>query len=40
MFNGIIHNSGIVEKISQGKNSAEIILKTNLIFNNTILLYK
>jgi len=35
MFNGIIHNSGIVEKISQGKNSAEIILKTNLIFNKS-----
>jgi riboflavin synthase len=35
MFNGIIHNSGIVEKISQRKNSAEIILKTNLIFNKS-----
>jgi len=35
MFNGIIHNSGIVEKISQGKNSAEIILKTNLMFNKS-----
>ena len=35
MFNGIIHNSGIVEKISQRKKSAEIILKTNLIFNKS-----
>jgi len=30
MFNGIIHNSGIIENITGGKNFAEIVLKTNL----------
>ena len=37
MFNGIIYNSGSVEKISTSKNSSEIILKTNLIFKKSEL---
>jgi riboflavin synthase len=32
MFNGIIHNIATVEKILGGKNSLEIVLKTNLAF--------
>jgi len=32
MFNGIIYNSGSVEKILDSKNSSEIIMKTNLRF--------
>jgi len=32
MFNGIIYNSGSVEKILGSKNSSEIIIKTNLRF--------
>ena len=35
MFNGIIYNNAIVEKISGGKKSTEITLKTNLFFKNT-----
>jgi len=31
MFNGIIYNTGIVEKILKKKNSLEIILKTKLL---------
>ena len=30
MFNGIIYKTGTVEKIFKGKNSLEIVLKTNL----------
>ena len=37
MFNGIIYNSGSVKKISVGKNSAEIVLKTNLPFSKSEL---
>ena len=37
MFNGIIYNSGIVEKISSGKHSLEIVLKTNLTFRKSDL---
>ena len=37
MFNGIIHNSGTVKKISGGKNSLEIVLKTNLSFKKSEL---
>jgi riboflavin synthase len=35
MFNGIIYNNAKVEKISGGKKSSEITLKTNLFFKNT-----
>ena len=35
MFNGIIYNSAIVEKISGDKKSSEIILKTSLFFNKS-----
>ena len=35
MFNGIIFNNASVEKISTGKNSSEITLKTNLFFNKS-----
>ena len=37
MFNGIIHNNGIVEKISNGKHSLEIVLKTNLTLKKSDL---
>ena len=37
MFNGIIYNSGTVEKILGGKNSLEIALKTNLSFRKSDL---
>jgi len=37
MFNGIIYNSGSVEKISSSKNSLEIVLKTNLSFKKSEL---
>jgi len=32
MFNGIIYNTGIVEKVLKAKNSIEIVLKTKLLF--------
>ena len=32
MFNGIIYNTGIVEKVLKAKNSIEIVLKTKLPF--------
>jgi riboflavin synthase len=32
MFNGIIYNLGIIEKLIKTKNSLEIILKTKIIF--------
>jgi len=37
MFNGIIYNRGIVEKILGDKNSLEIALKTNLSFRKSDL---
>ena len=37
MFNGIIHNNATVEKISSGKHSLEIVLKTNLAFRKSDL---
>ena len=37
MFNGIIYNSGVVDKISTSKHSSEIILKTRLFFNKSEL---
>jgi riboflavin synthase len=37
MFNGIIYNRGIVEKIFGDKNSLEIALKTNLSFRKSDL---
>ena len=37
MFNGIIYNSGFIDKISISKNSAEIILRTNLHFSKSDL---
>ena len=35
MFNGIIYKSATIEKISGGKNSIEISLKTNLTFKKS-----
>jgi len=32
MFNGIIYNTGIVEKVLKAKNSIEVVLKTKLLF--------
>ena len=32
MFNGIVYNTGIVEKVLKAKNSIEIVLKTKLLF--------
>ena len=32
MFNGIIHNTGKVEKIIKGKKSLEFFIKTQLSF--------
>ena len=32
MFNGIIYNLGVIEKLIKTKNSLEIILKTKIIF--------
>jgi len=37
MFNGIILNNGNVEKIYSGKNSLEIVLKTNLTLTKSDL---
>ena len=37
MFNGIINNNASVKKISGGKNSIELVLKTNLIFKKSDL---
>ena len=37
MFNGIIYNSGLVTKLSGGKNSLEMVLQTNLTFKKTEL---
>ena len=37
MFNGIIYNNGIVQKISKNKKSAEVVLKTNLHFKKSDL---
>ena len=37
MFNGIIHNNGSVKKLSGGKDSIELVLKTNLIFKKSDL---
>ena len=37
MFNGIIYNSGFIDKISISKNSVEIILRTNLHFSKSDL---
>ena len=33
MFNGIIYNTGVVEKVFKGKNSSEINLKTPMSFS-------
>jgi len=35
MFNGIIYNNATVIKVSRGKKSSEIILKTKLFFKNS-----
>ena len=32
MFNGIIYNTSIVEKVLKAKNSIEVVLKTKLLF--------
>ena len=32
MFNGIVYNTGIVEKVLKAKNSIEVVLKTKLLF--------
>ena len=34
MFNGIIYNTGIIEKILRGKNSVELVIKSQLKFKN------
>ena len=35
MFNGIIYNTGVVERLANLKNSLEIVLKTKLKFNKS-----
>ena len=35
MFNGIIYNTGVVERLTNLKNSLEIVLKTKLKFNKS-----
>jgi len=35
MFNGIIHNTGLISKIIKNKNSSQITLKSNLFFKTT-----
>jgi riboflavin synthase len=37
MFNGIIYNNAVVDKISGNRKSSEITLKTNLLFNKSDL---
>jgi hypothetical protein len=39
MFNGIIYNTGVVEKVFKGKNSSEINLKTPMSFSQKEVKY-